>query len=370
MKPHIFISYSTKNADTIDQLRQTLKLHGQCTWVDCRHLTAGDDLVDKIGAAITHAQHFIVVVSLAAMASKWVKREIRLALKQVRQRNDGFRVIPLVLPDVDEGHLDLLFGDELKAVFVKDTATGFDDAMQEVFAALGMQLPNRPNSGESVTVNPIEELVLELTNPCIKIKNNQRLLKAQALLRYLPAHSKNAMISKQYHFTAPFGAIELAEIRWYIESYFRWPTGVFKARADKTEQGLINWGKLLFDAVFSVKSAKAPLNEWRNAGQDLRFSVQVDFEPPEDTEAEQLPLYREAASDLLALPWEILHDGHQHFFQSAQPIQIRRRLPKRAAKFSSKTQLPIRVLLLSPRPEVTKDGQKWVILTIVAVLCR
>ena len=97
----------------------------------------------------------------------------------------------------------------------------------------------------------------------------------------------------------------------------------------------MDWGKLLFEAVFNAKSAQGPLNEWRKAGQNLRFSVQVDFEPPEGGEGAQVSLYREAANDLLALPWEILHDGKSHFFQSAQPIQIRRRLPKRTLTISN-----------------------------------
>ena len=356
MKQPIFISYSTKNADQADQLRMALEQHKQSTWIDCRHLTAGDALVDNITDAIADARHFLVLLSFDALGSDWVQQEISIALQAAKQRSDGFKVIPVMLPGIVAGHLKPLFLDKLKAVFVQDTATGFDDAMPEIFAALGLQMPNRIDSGKTVTVNPIEELVLELTDPCIEINDKKRQLKARALLRYRSAHHKDDMISHRFGFTAPLGAIELTEIRWYIESYFRWPTGVFKTRAEQIEQGLINWGKLLFDAVFALDSAKNTLNEWRKAGQDLRFSVQVDFEPPEGADKDELPLYREAASDLLALPWEILHDGHQHFFQSAQPIQIRRRLPKRAAKFSSKTQLPIRVLLLSPRPEVTKDG--------------
>ena len=357
MKPHIFISYSTKNATTIDQLRKMLELHQQSAWVDYSRLMADDDLDDKIEEAIVNARYFIVVVSAESLDSDWVQREVKLALAQKELLGDDFSVIPVVLPGVGKNTVKLLIPGEIKAVFVQDTATGLDDAMPEIFTALHMQLPAKADRATDVTVEPIEELVLKLTQPHITEQEGIRRVCALAELGYHPAHSNNILTSKQYNFTAPFGAVELEEIRWYVESYFRWPTGVFKTRAKKAEQGLLDWGKQLFDAAFFADSAKARLDEWRKAGQDLRFSVQVDFEPPEGTDKDKLPLYRAAASDLLALPWEILHDGIGHFFQGAQPMQVRRRLPKRKETISTSTQLPIRVLLLSPRPEITKDGQ-------------
>ncbi|MEM9945664.1 MAG: tetratricopeptide repeat protein, partial [Cyanobacteria bacterium P01_D01_bin.36] len=63
-----------------------------------------------------------------------------------------------------------------------------------------------------------------------------------------------------------------------------------------------------------------------------------------------------AASDLLSLPWEILHDGEGYLSQGGEPVRVRRRLPKRKAIQALEAKLPIRVLLLSPRPEVDDAG--------------
>ena len=86
-----------------------------------------------------------------------------------------------------------------------------------------------------------------------------------------------------------------------------------------------------------------------------RFSVQVDSEPPEGRE-ENKALFQEAASDLLSLPWEILHDGKGYLSQGANGTRVRRRLPNRTQTLTQTAALPIRVLLVSPRPEVDSDG--------------
>jgi hypothetical protein len=151
--------------------------------------------------------------------------------------------------------------------------------------------------------------------------------------------------------------VELGDIRWYIESYFRWPTGVFKERAQKTEAALPEWGKALRDAALGGESAREPLEEWRRQTGSRRFSVQVDFEPPEGTPKEETEAIREAASDLLALPWEIMHDGVGYLSQGGNGVRVRRRLPNRQLTVTPMTKLPIRVLLVSPRPEIDADGK-------------
>ncbi|NEP16055.1 MAG: tetratricopeptide repeat protein, partial [Leptolyngbya sp. SIO4C1] len=175
---------------------------------------------------------------------------------------------------------------------------------------------------------------------------------ATAELVYLTADGVRDIVSRRYRFTAPLGQLELEEIRWYIEHYYRWPTGVFKTRAQALERQLPQWGQALFQAAIGGESAREPLAEWRRATGSRRFSVQVDAEPVEGTPDEEAALFREAASDLLSLPWEILHDGTGYLSQGAEGARVRRRLPNRKRTDTLDADLPIRVLLVSPRPEV------------------
>ena len=352
---HIFISHPTRNDNTVKKLREILELHGRLPWVDSRELTGGDDLKERIEKSIRAARHFIVVVSIEALGSEWVQREVRIAQDEAQKRSDGFKIIPVVLPGVEPGLLRLLFPGDPLFIFVADTPTGLSEALPALFAALGERLPDGLTADRTVTVEPVEELILKLTDPVIRTQDGIRRAGAMAELRYHPADNRRDIESRRYQFTAPLGPVELGEIRWYIESYFHWPTGVFKERAQKTEAALPQWGKALRDAALGGGSAREPLEEWQRQTGGRRFSVQVDFEPPEGTPEDETASIREAAGDLLALPWEIMHDGVGYLSQGGNGVRVRRRLPNRKRTVASMTKLPIRVLLVSPRPEI--DGE-------------
>ncbi|WYD81169.1 MAG: hypothetical protein V8K32_02030 [Candidatus Electrothrix gigas] len=84
--------------------------------------------------------------------------------------------------------------------------------------------------------------------------------------------------------------------------------------------------------------------------------MQVDFEPPEGSSEDEAAQFRKAAVELLALPWEIMHDSSGFLGQGGNPVRVRRRLPNRKQTTTLRASLPIRVLLLSPRAEIDKDG--------------
>ncbi|MCP4937302.1 MAG: toll/interleukin-1 receptor domain-containing protein, partial [bacterium] len=209
MKRHIFISHASKDDDTVKRLREILELHDELLWVDSRELTGGDELNAKIESSIRKARHFLVVISIDALSSEWVQREVRIAQKKAQKRKDGYKVISVVLPGVQSGHLKLLFPREPVHIFVEDTPTGLNDAIPKLFAALGEQLPEDWQSTETVQVEPVEELILELTDPAIKDQDGVRRAEATAELSYNPADNSRAIASRRYRFKAPLGPVEL-----------------------------------------------------------------------------------------------------------------------------------------------------------------
>ena len=154
------------------------------------------------------------------------------------------------------------------------------------------------------------------------------------------------------------GAIEADNLRWYLESYFLWPVGVFKTRAEAIEKELPQWGQDLFQAALGPPASRKALTAWQQVagGAEHRFSVEVDSDLPEGATAEAQATAREAATELLTLPWELLHDGRGWLFQGNRAVRVRRRLPNRRPQPTRSTGLPIRVLLLSPRPEQDAKG--------------
>ena len=81
-----------------------------------------------------------------------------------------------------------------------------------------------------------------------------------------------------------------------------------------------------------------------------RFSVHVNAALEEGAAESDVIAAREAATLLLALPWELLHDGGGYLFQGAKPTRVRRRLPNTRTLDVSVVEAPIRILLVTARP--------------------
>ena len=124
MPDHIFISHATQDDALVKKLRELLELQGLTTWVDSRELSGGDVPRARIEEHIRAARHFVAIISMDALGSEWVQREVRVALEAAQQRDDGYKVIPVVLPGVQRGHLKLLFPDERLYVFLDDGPAG------------------------------------------------------------------------------------------------------------------------------------------------------------------------------------------------------------------------------------------------------
>ena len=357
----IFISHAADDDDFVADLRKRLEALGLAVWVDSRQLRGGDRLAPEIEAAIADAQQVLVVLSPATVNSPWVVREIRAALQVQRERGDDYRVIPLLRPGITVQALRMWFPEDLLAVTVGPD--GLYAAMPELLAALGERLPTDREEFTTPEAGLVEELILRLSGPRMLTQDGTRRAWATAQLIHEPARpERRAVDSRPFGCTAPLGPIEADDLRWYLDSYYLWPVGVFRDRAAGIEARLPQWGQALLTGVRGDGKA---FEAWERAGRDgtvRRFSVLVDDSPPVDigpegqTAAEAQAAAREAATELLALPWELLHDGRTWLFQGKNAVRVRRRLPNRVDLDDHRSGLPIRILLISPRPERTRGG--------------
>jgi tetratricopeptide (TPR) repeat protein len=353
-QPHIFISHSSKDDPFVKELRGALESLGLVVWLDSRNLRGGVKLKPEIDEAIEQARQVIVVLSRDTVESPWVRKEVQKALEVERGRKDeGYRVIP-VLVGVGHAALENWFDDEPLAVPVTvDVAGGLSEALPDLLAALGERLPDDRQRIVEVAPQPFEELILRLNDLKVVTSDGKRKVKAHAQLVYKPANTAPVVESRRFVFTAPLGVIEAEELRWYLEEYFVWPVGIFKERAEHIEAQLPKWGERLYRSAFTPQVAHEAVTAWQRAGDsgERRFSVFVERELPEDTSEEEQATAGEAAAELLSLPWELLHDGRGFLFHGKNPVRVRRRLPNRYSQPARPTQLPIRILLVSPRPE-------------------
>ncbi len=158
--------------------------------------------------------------------------------------------------------------------------------------------------------------------------------------------------------------------------------GRLRERAKGIEDKLPQWGKLLFQAALGDPAAAAVLGPWRRTqpgDQSLRrFTVFVDPTSSslcalrasvfptipgkqENTEAQRTQ--RKKKPTPTKRPRSFCHcpgncstirnstDGTAYLFRGARGVRVRRRLPDAEVVEPAPAEPPIRVLLVSPRPE-------------------
>src|SRR6266700_6772177 len=136
----------------------------------------------------------------------------------------------------------------------------------------------------------------------------------------------------------PLTKPERANLRWYLEEYSNWPYEQFLERAKQIEALLPELGNRLYKTVFGSFGAMGILQPWRlQLVEQRQISIISDI------------------SRALSLPWELLHD-EQGFLalRTRQPVSIVRRLSqKELAAFPTPFEPPLRILLVTARPEGT-----------------
>jgi tetratricopeptide (TPR) repeat protein len=358
-----FISHSSKDDAFTGELRRALADHGIDGWIDSRELLPGGLLDPDIKQAIEESVAYAVVVTPASLQSKWVAKELRYALELQKLRGrERFPVIPLLLDGTKLGVLEDFFDGEPIYSEVSSEAGGVEAALHAILVAVGKRLPIDVVPAPQPKAEPLEDLVLELSDLKFHEQDGIRRASARARLVYEPATQGQPEVTsvKSWRFIAPLGPIETEDLRWYLEKYAMWPSGVsvIQNRARKVDENLVKWGKLLHDEAMPVAHTSNVMRAWEkidgHAGR--RFSVHVDSGLEDGASESEVKRAREAATDLLALPWELLHNGESYLFQGAKPTRVRRRLPNTKPLDVPVVAPPIRILLVTARPEDDSCG--------------
>ena len=134
---------------------------------------------------------------------------------------------------------------------------------------------------------------------------------------------------------SPLDERERADLAWYLEEYWQWPYEQFLERAHGVEGLLEELGKRLYDAVFGSLPARDLVQEWRRAEATQR-RISIVSELPQ----------------ALSLPWELLRDGQGFLvLRTRSPVSLVRRLPQSQLGATASFAPPLRVLLVTARPE-------------------
>jgi len=352
---HLFLSHSSADDGFVRELREALADLDQEVWIDSRQLKGGDPLWSAIQAAIEAAAGLAVLVSPDAFQSDWVARELKHGLKVQAERGlAAFPVFLLALNGTKPGSLAGYFDEKPIDIPVSSAPGGATAATHNILVALGKRLPTEWPSVAQPRPVPVEELVLKLSDLRFYEENGKRRAAGNAQLIYEPATpGQRAVESSRWRLISPLGPIEAEALSWYLERWPVWPSPEDAVRAKEVEANLPAWGQALHAVAMPPEHTACVLQDWgRVAEQASRhFSVAVDSSLVDGAPEHEVNDAKEAATALLALPWELLNTGDAYLFQGARPTCVRRRLPNRRSLPVSVVATPIRVLLITARPE-------------------
>jgi tetratricopeptide (TPR) repeat protein len=356
---HVFVSHSSNDDETVTSIRQALEEVGVQVWTDSRDLAAGSKLKPEIEKAIAEADHFLAILSPNAINSPWVRKEIQFALKVEKERTGTYRVIPILLPGIEPSGLGSWFDEEPVGLKFEVGPGGVDKMLPGLLAALGHRKPTDLTPAKKQQAKPVADLVLELRDPKLVTLGGKRRAQATAELFFQPHDGGDEIRGdNRFTITAPLGPIETDDIRWYLERYSAWANEHFTERAKEIEAKLPKWGRLIY-ATLEHEDGGNAFQGWKSApkGVARRLTVLVDQKLVSGaaTEGEEATA-KEAATQLLGLPWELLYDEKGYLFEGTRGVRVRRRLPTRESREPIVTNPPIRVLLVCPRPEDEHAG--------------
>ena len=107
--PRVFISHSHEDKRFVRSLAARLRRNRIKVWIDEAEIQHGDSLIEKLRAAIDRVDILLAVISPASIRSRWVQKEIDIAMNQEIKRRK-VKVIPVLrksckLPGFLEGKL-------------------------------------------------------------------------------------------------------------------------------------------------------------------------------------------------------------------------------------------------------------------------
>ena len=96
--PCVFISHSHQDREYVKKLVKRLNSHGIKTWYSVLNIRKGALWTAEIRKAISRCNCMAVIASKSSSASKWVRREVDLALTAEHLED---RILPIILDDTD-----------------------------------------------------------------------------------------------------------------------------------------------------------------------------------------------------------------------------------------------------------------------------
>lgn len=151
----VFISYSTQNASAARSLSEALSRAGIAFWMAPQSIAPGEDYTEALAKALKTCDRVILLLSRQSNASRYVRREIHLALSNAKH------VIPVRLEAFElQGGLEFLIS---SSQFVDATAIDSAEWLPRVISAATEPVDQPPRALKSSGFFRLDMSMLALT---------------------------------------------------------------------------------------------------------------------------------------------------------------------------------------------------------------
>lgn len=331
--PQIFICHAQPDAAFARDLGLALETFRLPVWNDSRNLRGGNRLAPEVRWAIEQARQVIVVLGLNTGDPTWLRREIEIAQEVERRRADRYRVIPLLLPGVDEAMLPQWFTPVPRTAPLQLPSDGLGPILPTLLTVLGEN--SSAGSATDRHAQPPTELALNFSQSTPSTASWQWVARLNSQPDEDPPLTLSCLLP-----IAPSRELQ----HWYLQTYPCWPTDVLRDLADHVAIQLAQWGRSLYQIVLDAPESQALTTVWRQllSSQEGYLVIKADGADS-------------ATADLLELPWELLHDANDFLIRAKKPVQVIRRLPGGSGAFLP-VPPPLRILATSPHPDTEPTG--------------
>jgi small GTP-binding protein len=107
----VFVSYSSKDVDKINDIIEDLKRHHINCWWDHEQVQPGDVISRKIELGLRRSRFIMPCISRNQVLSGWCRVEYTAVLDRVLRGKTSQKVTPLILDDLPENDMPLLLSD-------------------------------------------------------------------------------------------------------------------------------------------------------------------------------------------------------------------------------------------------------------------
>ena len=147
----VFISYSSKDIDTAEMIRQILESNKIPCWIAPRNIPGGSNYAQEIPVAIRNCRVFLLILSSNAQSSIWVRRELDRAV------NCQKTIIPFMIEDFPIGDVFdfYLTGYQRYEAFEK-TTEAIQQLIQRIQAILGTDTASKGSSTQIPSASVIQ----------------------------------------------------------------------------------------------------------------------------------------------------------------------------------------------------------------------